>query len=175
MRRTYLRILCLGNDILADDAFAFRVAARLHGLALFGAEVMEAATSGFDLLEYTVGAPALVVVDTVQTGQASPGTVFELREDDWKLIPGGSPHYIGLFEALAAGRALGLPVPEEVVILAVEAYDCLTVGGPMHPAVEEAVDEVVNRLREMLRQRMGAAGPAAAAAPEGGTSPPANG
>jgi hydrogenase maturation protease len=160
-----LRILCLGNDILADDSFGCRVAESLRGLSLFGVEVVEAVTSGFDLLDYTVGAPALVVVDTLQTGQAAAGTLYELREDDWKLIPGGSPHYIGLFEALAAGRALGLPVPDQVTILAVEAFDCLTVGGPMHPAVEEAVGAAVSRLQELLRQAMGATIPPALVTP----------
>ncbi len=146
--------MCLGNDIIADDSFGLRVAERLNQLALYGLEVAEAATSGFDLLDYTLDTPFLVVVDTVQTGTAEPGTTFELHEGDVLPRHGGSPHYIGLFEALAAGRKLELPVTPEMVILAVEAFDCLTIGGVMHYAVEDAVRAVTSRIQELLQEVM---------------------
>jgi hydrogenase maturation protease len=151
---SYLRVLCLGNDILADDRFGLKVAEQLRQLALHGVEIVEAATSGFDLLDYTLDTPCLIVVDTVQTGKADPGTIYELREGDLLVPKGNSPHYIGLFEALAAGRKLNLPVAPEMVILAVEAFDCLTIGGQMHHAVEGAIPVVVNRIQELLRQAM---------------------
>ncbi len=150
----YLRVLCLGNDILADDCLGLKVAERLKQLDLYGIEVVEAATAGFDLLEYTLGAPFLVVVDSVQTHKAEPGTIYELTEGDLLAPHGNSPHYIGLFEALAAGRKLGLPVPPRMIILAVETFDCLTIGGPMHPAVEGAVQPVVDRIQELLHESM---------------------
>jgi hypothetical protein len=48
-------------------------------------------------------------------------------------------------------RKLLLPVPEEVVILAVEVADTTTLGGPMHPAVQAAVSVVVDAVREITR------------------------
>lgn len=160
---TYLRILCLGNDILADDCLGLKVAERLKQLELFGVEVVEAATSGFDLLDYTLDTPFLIVVDSVQTNRAEPGTIFELQEGGVMTTHGGSPHYIGLFEALATGRKLGLPVPPRMMILAVEAFDCLTIGGYMHYAVEDAVHAVVSRIQELLHQAMFPAARAATA------------
>ena len=32
------------------------------------------------------------------------------EDEDWKAAPGASAHYVGLFEALQAGRAMRLPV-----------------------------------------------------------------
>ena len=150
----YLRVLCLGNDILADDCFGLKVADRLKQLDLSGTEVVEAATAGFDLLDYTLGAPFLVVVDSIQTNKGEPGTIYEFAEGDLLAPHGSSPHYIGLFEALAVGRTLGLPVPSQLIILAVEAFDCLTIGGRMHPAVEGAVQPVVDRIQELLHRSM---------------------
>jgi hypothetical protein len=46
---------------------------------------------------------------------------------------------------------LGLPVAEEVVFLAVEAADCSTVGGTMHPAVRAAVSSIVRLVHNLLR------------------------
>lgn len=141
------RILCLGNTLLADDAFGFVVAERLRRLRP-DLEVCESSTSGFDLLDYTLGAGHLLVIDTAQTGAVAPGTVSIFHEGDLQAAPGQSPHYVGLFEALSLGKALGLDVPEDVAIIAVEPADCLTVGGEMHLSVRAAVDEVLGIIED---------------------------
>lgn len=132
----------MGNSLLADDAFGIVVAEQLRRLRP-DLEVCESSTSGFDLLDYALGASRLIVIDTVQSGAAVPGTVSIFRGEDIETAPGGSPHYVGLFEALRLGRALNLDVPEEVTIIAVEPADCLTVGGEMHPSVQAAVPKVL--------------------------------
>jgi len=144
-----VRVLCLGNDLLADDAFGLLVARQLRA-QLPGIEVVETMESGFRLLDYTLGAASLLVIDTVLTGKARPGTVHVLSEAEFASAPGGSPHYLGLFETLALGRRLGLPVPSEVVILAVEAADCLTIGGAIDPAVQAALPVVVDLARKLI-------------------------
>ena len=141
------RVLCLGNSLLADDAVGLAVAAQLRSQRP-DLEVCESSTSGFDLLDYTLGARRLLVIDTVQSGALAPGTVSIFHEEDVRTAPGGSPHYVGLFEALRLGKALSLVVPEEVVIIAVEPADCLTVGGGMHPAVLAAIPEVLKIVDE---------------------------
>lgn len=145
-----LRVLCLGNEILGDDAFAVRVAGRLRELPTDGLEVVTSESSGFHLLDDILGARSLAVVDVIQTGKAPPGTLYEFRENDISPLPGEFPHGIGLFDVLALGRKLGLDVPAEVSFLAVEPHDCLTVGAAMHPAVLAAVPRTVARIQELL-------------------------
>lgn len=144
------RVVCLGNDLLADDAFGCRIVDRLRRAVPPDVEVTFTAESGLDLLEYLTDAPLVVVVDTVQTGSAPPGTVHVLEADDLEVVPGPSPHYVGLFEALALGRALSLPVTTRLIVVAVEAFDCRTVGGEMHPAVADAVPVVLACVAEQL-------------------------
>ncbi|MGD0012929.1 MAG: hypothetical protein ABSD56_00675 [Bryobacteraceae bacterium] len=45
---------------------------------------------------------------------------------------------------LALARQLSLDAPEEITIIAVEAADCHTVGGSMHPAVAAAIPRAVD-------------------------------
>jgi hydrogenase maturation protease len=142
------RLLGLGNELLADDAFGIVAARQIEALGLPGLEVITSSESGLSLLDHLQGAGRLIVIDTIQTGRAEPGTVHVVREQDVAGVPGGSPHFIGLFETLALGRALGLPVPSEVTIIAVEAFDCLTLGGAMHPAVAAALPRVVELVRQ---------------------------
>jgi hydrogenase maturation protease len=137
------RVLCLGNDLMADDAVGPSVARRLRSLGLPGLDVVESPESGLRLLDY-LEIPQLIVVDAVSSGGAPPGTVYILDPQQLPSAQGVSPHYAGLQEALLLGRALGMAVAEQVTVLAVETADCLTVGGPMSPAVERAVSRVVD-------------------------------
>ena len=144
------RCLCLGNELIADDAFGILAARALRRRLPAGVEVVETSLSGFYLLDVLSRQGRLVVIDTILTGRAAPGTVYILSEEDVASPPGGSPHYTGLFEALTLLRGLDLPAPAEVVLVAVEAADLTTVGGPVHPAVEAALPQVVCRVEEIL-------------------------
>ncbi len=150
-----VRVLCLGNDLLADDALGFRVARALRrelgARGRSSIDIVETPESGFALLDHLQGVRRLVVVDTVVTGRAAPGTIYIIEEnEDWKGAPGTSAHYVGLFEALQAGRAMSLPVADEVVVLAVEAADVVSVGGSMTEAVEAVLPLVVSEVQALL-------------------------
>jgi hydrogenase maturation protease len=144
------RVLCLGNDILGDDAFGPLVA---RALGNAGVQVVESCESGLHLLDHILDCSRLIVVDSVQTGRAAPGTLYVLREQDLPHSAAACPHGIGLFDALALARRLGLNAPEEVTLIAVEAADCHTVGAVMHPAVEAAVRRVAEEVLTAETQR----------------------
>lgn len=169
-------MLCLGNELISDDglgvvaarglfrrlaaagvavpptpAFDPAMTVRAFELPRVGAvEVVETALTGMYLLEAVVGASRLIVVDTVASGANDPGTVLELTESDLAGPRGGSPHYIGLLETLDLARGLGLEVPSDVVIVAVEAGDSMTVGGEMTRSVLAAVPVVVERTMALI-------------------------
>jgi hydrogenase maturation protease len=171
-------VLCLGNELISDDALGIVAAGRLiRRLAGAGTpmtpgssldpgvtvrafelprigrvEVAETALTGMYLLEAVVGASRLIVVDTVVTGAADPGTVLELDESDLAGPRGGSPHYIGLLETLDLARALGLAVPADVFIVAVEAGDYMTVGGEMTAPARAALPVVVDRVMAFVER-----------------------
>ncbi len=144
------RVLGLGNDILADDALGLLVARQVA--ARFGnrVEVVSSSQAGFHVMDELLGVSRLLVVDCIRTGAARPGTVYVFNERAIPPSPGVSSHSLGIFDVLAVARRLGLPVPAECVILAVEAADCTTVGGAMHPDVAAAIPEVLERIGRFL-------------------------
>jgi hydrogenase maturation protease len=144
------RILCLGNELLADDAFGL-VAAQELQRRFPQMDVVFTTDSGFHLLDYLAEIEVLVVVDSIQTGSVPPGTLYVLRSSDMKSVSGPSPHYVGLLETLALAKELLLDIPKEVIILAVEAADCLTLGGKMHDAVKSTVGLVVELVAEIAQ------------------------
>ncbi len=145
-----VRVLCLGNDLLADDGLGAAVAQELRA-SVPALEVVETAESGLYLLDHMQDTNRLIIVDSVATGHAAPGTLYRLDQGDLFAAPGGSPHYVGLPDTLALGRMLGLRMPKEVVVLAVEAADLTTVGGTMTPAVRQSLPIVVSLIQELTQ------------------------
>ncbi|HUB80748.1 MAG TPA: hydrogenase maturation protease [Bryobacteraceae bacterium] len=140
-----VRVLGLGNEILADDAFGIVVAREVERRCGDRAEVVASSEAGFHLLDRLVGVDRLVVVDTILSGTARPGTLRVWTAAIPRSVPLLSPHVTGIFEVLALARKLNMRTPREVTILGVEAADCFTVGGPMHPDVRAAIPEAVNQ------------------------------
>jgi hydrogenase maturation protease len=150
-----VRLIGLGSEILADDAFgilAAQAAERAYGGCL---EVVCTSAAGYHLLDHLLGASRAIVVDTILTGAARPGTLHLLGEEQLADAAGGSPHFVGLLDVLAVARALDLPVPQEVAMIAVEASDCTTVGGEMHPDVRAAIPAAIEWVGRRLAEWAG--------------------
>lgn len=147
-----LLLLGLGNDILTDDAIGLNVVRQLRD-ELAGdtrIAVRETMEMGLALLDFMVGYRAVVIVDSIQTGQASPGTIHEVDAAGLKHLAGRTPHFLGVGDTLALGRQLGLAMPEQVRIFAVEVEDPFTLGTQMTPALQTALPAVLDRVRQGL-------------------------
>lgn len=154
-RTTQTRILCLGNDQLADDALGSMVAQTIRQFVPEEVDVVATSEAGLRLLDYLLEAERVLVIDTVLTHAAPVGTVYELDETQLAAIPGRSSHGAGLCEVLALARELGLPVAQSIIVLAVEAADCSTPGGQMHPAVPAAIPALVGLVQDLLAAQLG--------------------
>ena len=144
------RILCLGNEVLADDAFGWVAAEELRR-RFPQMDVVFTTESGFQLLDYLCDIQFLLVVDSIQTGSVPPGTLYVLRSSDIKTPFGTSPHYVGLLETIQLAKQLQHNFPENVIILAVEVVDCLTLGGDMLPAVKSTAGLVADLVGEFAQ------------------------
>jgi hydrogenase maturation protease len=102
---------------------------------------------GLSLLDYVAGSDRLIIVDSVQTANGKPGQVHVVEERDLAALPLASPHFLGVGEVLALGRALGMKMPREVIVIAVEVADPFTVGGGLSPEVREALPFLVEEVR----------------------------
>ena len=145
-------LLGLGNDILTDDAIGLRVAAALRERFAERKDitVAETAEMGLALLDLVVGFDTLVLVDAIQTQNAQPGFVHEIAGEELRTLPAFSPHFLGVGEALALGRKLGLSVPHHVKIFAIEVQDAFTVSTQLTPVLESALPGIVEHIANRL-------------------------
>ena len=147
-------VLGLGNDILCDDAVGLRVVQEVRRRILPGEPIEVEATEemGLCLLDFIAGYGGLVLVDSVQRGSVPPGFLHEIDADDLRLLPGSSPHFLGVGETLALGRHLGLVMPERVRIVAIEVAEPHLLSTEMTPALQRAVPPAVDRVLTLARE-----------------------
>jgi hydrogenase maturation protease len=149
-----LLLLGLGNDILTDDAVGLNVVRELQPklAAHPSIDIRETTEMGLALLDFITGYRAVVIVDSIQTGKAPPGFLHELDASALNRLTGRTPHFVGVSETLALGRQLGLAMPEQVRIFAIEVEDPFTLGTDMSPALQSALPGIVERIAAAVRR-----------------------
>lgn len=146
-------MVCIGNDLVADDGVGLAVHAALETSRLpAGTRLSYLGLGGIDLLEELGGEERLVVVDAVQLGCA-PGTVHVL---DWAGLPYMEPrpvsgHGIGIREAIEVGRRLyPEKSPQQIHLVGIEGQCFNQLGQGLTAEVEAAVPAAVAAVLRLL-------------------------
>ncbi len=148
-------VVCIGNDLVADDGVGQAVYDRLVDISVSeGFRLEYLGLGGMDLIEQIRGEDLLVVVDAVQLG-AVVGTVHTLG---WDQLPSLGPrpvsgHGIGIREAIEVSRRLYPDrVPKEIYLVGIEGVCFNQLGIEMTGAVKEAVPIAVQVVCDLLAQ-----------------------
>jgi hydrogenase maturation protease len=150
------RIIGLGNTVLRDDGvgvYAVREIARRLTKEGFAstADIIETEVAGFALLELMTGWERIILVDSIQFDDLTPGTIVQLNPQDLRTsLRIRSIHEIDLPTVLELGRQLDLPMPQEIMIYGIQAEDATTFGEFLTPAVQVAMNQTVSRVLNML-------------------------
>jgi hydrogenase maturation protease len=151
-------VVGLGNPLLGDDGFGWRAAEQIRQqveLADCSVEVDCLAVGGLSLMERLIGYQHVILIDAIFTGQWPVGSIHRLTLDDLPDQAAGhlsSAHDTTLPTAFRVGRALGMPLPDNVAIVAVEAANSFDFVEELTPLVAAAVPLVTRMVVEMLQQ-----------------------
>jgi len=142
----------MGNSLLSDDGVGICVVAELKNrLSEPEITVMETGVAGLSLLDLLVGYERAIIIDAIQTVDGKAGQIYRLDPKAFDTaLHTASSHGIDFTTALEFGKKLGLPIPQEIVILAIEASDVSTFNEECTPEVKQAVPACVEMvLREL--------------------------
>jgi hydrogenase maturation protease len=141
-------IVGIGNAGRGDDAAGLLAACRVRERAagIPTVTIREHDGDGTALLDVWEGAPRVVVIDAVWTGDA-PGAILRIDAGGGPLpavLMHGSTHAIGLGHAVELARSLGR-LPPQMIIYGIEAAS-FEAGSGITPAVADAVPTVVDHI-----------------------------
>jgi len=152
-------VVGLGNPILTDDGVGVRVAdAVADALPTELADsttVTEASVGGLRLMELMVGYDRAIIIDAIQLpGEPTMGRIHRMSLSDLESISptqhSASAHDTSLVTALEAGRRLGLVLPDDVIVFAVEVENVSDFGDTPTPAVAGAIPAVTQQVLDVL-------------------------
>jgi hydrogenase maturation protease len=141
-------VLGMGIPILSDDGVGLSVASELQK-TLNNPEVTVKQTElgGINLLELLTGYDRAIIVDAIRTGFARPGEIHRLTPESlWRSRHLDSTHSISLPQVLQLGKKLGMALPQEIIIFAIEAENVETFGETFSPRVQKAVARCVEKI-----------------------------
>lgn len=145
-------VLGLGNPILGDDSVGLRVTRALEGvLNKEQVTIMEASLAGLNLLELLVGFKKAIIIDAIQTGEGKVGQVYRLEPEAFNATRHtASPHDVNFATALELGNKLGLALPQQIVIFAIEVEKVTSFSEKCTPEVERAIPVVADMVMAEL-------------------------
>ena len=149
-------VIGIGNVILSDDGVGPYVVRRAGEILvdLNGhVDFKENYSGGFDLLYDIEGYDNVLIIDSISTGKFEPGTCITYnienldRSEQKRLV---ESHGISLPAVLEVGRKCGYKMPEKLLIFGIESEDVSTFSEKLTVKVEACVDDVVDRIKEIL-------------------------
>ena len=146
-------ILGIGNPLRSDDGIGIHVVEALREENLREDVDIKEGLSGLDILGAIAGYERIIMIDAIKSG-GEPGTIYRLSVEDLhaqQTLHTFSTHDVDIPTMLKLGRDL-YPgkIPEDIVIIAVEAEDIETFSEKCTPKVEKAIQEVVRLIKGLL-------------------------
>lgn len=155
-------ILGMGNSLLRDDGVGIVVKRYLEGINLTGLPNLsglsmhfeETSWGGFRIIDLLRDYDYAIIIDAIRTLEKPAGYVHHLKPTD--LLPTlrlTSYHDLNFITALNLADTMGIPIPSEIDIFAVEVEDNCTISEGLTPNVAKAVERCAERVMEKLKKR----------------------
>lgn len=156
-------ILGLGNPILTDDGVGVLVAeevrAHLNSTPEIDIDIKELSVGGLTLMESMVGYESVILIDALYRPGGTPGAYHRLKIEDLQTLSPpqhlSSAHDVTLSTAIAVGRKMGLPIPDNIILYAIEVENITDFSDRPTPLVASVVpvvaQAVINEIGSISR------------------------
>ncbi len=168
-------VLGLGNPILGDDGVGWRVVEaaqeawerrtderpmtndeKASSFVLRPSSAVEfdyVSLGGLALMERLVGCDRAILVDAIQTRDGVPGAIYRLTLDDLPTLHADAVHDASLKAALTVGQQLGARLPQEIVVIGIEAVNLWDFSESLSPRVAASVGRAAEMVLAELTDR----------------------
>ncbi len=153
-------VVGLGNPVLGDDAIGWRILQEVGRQLEKGppqptVELCQVSLGGISLMETLSGYSKAIVVDALVCENSDPGRLHRIGIDDLPELKESSrymnsTHDISFQAALRLGDKLAIPLPSEVVIIAVEIAPRYELSETLSAEVEASIQPAARLILEEL-------------------------
>ena len=137
-------VLGIGNEILQDDGIGPKLAKKLK--EKFPNPDIKYETTwmgGLDILEFIQGYQTVIFIDAIKTKDGIPGAVYQFTPSDFKeTLHLSSLHDVSFLTAIEMGKKIGLNIPENIHIIAIEIVEDKIFGESFTTKIQEKYQEI---------------------------------
>jgi hydrogenase maturation protease len=146
-------IIGIGNLLRSDDGVGLHVLNSMRNEQISADITLKECATGFDILNEIIGGEKVVIVDAIKSG-GNPGTLYLYSPEELQEKPTlhtFSSHEADFLSMLELGKRL-YPgkMPENIIIVAIEAADVTTISDKCTPQVERAIPNAVEAIKRLL-------------------------
>ena len=153
-------ILGLGNEVLGDESLGLMIVNDLIVNGVFP-EVEYASTysGGLNLLDFIVGFDALLIIDTTCGNDCQPGIIHHYKPVNFReTLHLSSEHDASFLTTLETGKKLGLTIPGQIDVLAIEIYRDLYLEEKLSDNISGQYDkirsEIINFIKKLYNLKL---------------------
>lgn len=147
-------ILGLGNDVLGDEGLGIKIADDLKNKRVFpGVDYKHAYTGGLNLLEDIIGFDAVLIIDTTCGNDCRPGMIHHYNQGTFReTLHLSSEHDASFLTVLETGKKLGLKIPDQVDVLAIEIIRDLYLQNEFSDNIKEQYDKMRSKIINFIKK-----------------------
>lgn len=153
-RKNKTLVLGLGNEVLGDEGLGQIIVNNIAEKSLFP-EVDFAclSTGGLNLLEYINGYDILLLIDTACGKKYEPGTINYYNPNNFReTLHLSSEHDTSFLVALEAGERLGLKIPKQIYIIAIEIICDLYLSEKLSDNISGQFDKMRSEIIKFIKK-----------------------
>ncbi len=147
-------IIGLGNPIVGDDAIGIKVMEHIRDAfsPIKNTEILaDVSIAGLGLVELIRGYDSVILVDSIQTGKNTVGTVIQLQSEEFSLALHTSHyHNIDIFTALEFGNQMYDDVPKEIKIIGIEIINPMEFSDELSFELQNKFEEIVDQVYQII-------------------------
>ena len=108
---------------------------------------------GLEVLEYIQGYQTVIFIDAIRTKDGVPGTVYRLSPEDFnKTIHLSSVHDVSFLTAVDLGKKLGMDMPQNIYIIAIEIIEDRIFDDNFTQQIREKYEEIYKEVKEITEK-----------------------
>jgi hydrogenase maturation protease len=144
----------MGNLLRSDDGVGLHIIEALREENLEDDVDLREGLSGLDILDAVKGYDRIVLVDAIKSG-GRPGRVYKLLPEDFlnmRTVHSFSTHLNMDFRSMLELARTLFPekMPDDIIIVAIEAEDITTISDKCTPEVEKGMKQAVELIKGLV-------------------------
>jgi hydrogenase maturation protease len=145
-------ILGVGNEILKDDGIGPKIVSRLVGeYPASNFDYQTASLGGLELVELIRGYQRVILIDAINTGQGQVGDVSFFTPQDFKeTLHLSNLHDVSFLQALELGKHINIPIPADIIIIAIEIREDKVFGEEFTPELQNQYEQIYQSIKQFL-------------------------